>query len=233
MILMMKNKYKRVGVVVADDMEFKPLFDFFIKQGGRERLLFSRKCIDFTLNKTEFTAVFCGIGKVNAAALTAALISEGCDCIMNYGLSGGLKEGGIGGFVVPDRFVEHDFDLTPLGYKICEKPFQKYIYRADESVIKILLDLIPNALCGTAVCGDRFITKKEDVDFFVGQFDAVSCDMETAAIASVCDMTNTPFFCLRRISDGADENVQSYLDMNINSGDILFDNFYRIMNYIS
>ena len=227
------NKYKKIGIVVADNMEFEPLFEHFIKNGGRERAFFSRKAIDFRLNDTDFTAVFCGIGKVNAAALTSALISTGCDCIMNYGLSGGLQESAIGSFVAPDRFIEHDFDLTPLGYKICEKPFQEYIYYTDKEILKSILEAIPSAVTGTAVCGDKFITKKEDSDFFVSEFDAVSCDMETAAIASVCDMTKTPFYCLRRISDGADENVENYLDMNINSGDVLFDNFYHLMNSIS
>ena len=29
------------------------------------------------------------------------------------------------------EFLEHDFDLTGIGYKPCEKPSQKYIYDAE------------------------------------------------------------------------------------------------------
>ena len=227
------TKYNKVGIVVADDMEFKPLFEHFIKNGGKEGTVFSRKSIDFRLNDTDFTAVFCGIGKVNASALTSKLICDGCDCIMNYGLSGGLGESAIGKFVIPDRFVEHDFDLTPLGFKPCEKPFQEYIYDIDPQVLEIIKEALPDAAVGTAVCGDRFITKKEDCDFFIKEFSAISCDMETAAIASVCKMADVPFYCLRRVSDGADEDVQKYIDMNVNSGDVLFDNFYHLMYQIS
>ena len=39
------NKYKKIGIVVADNMEFEPLFEHFIKNGGREREFFSRKAI--------------------------------------------------------------------------------------------------------------------------------------------------------------------------------------------
>ena len=227
------KKYNKIGIVVADNMEFKPLFNYFLNKGGRETEIFSRKAICFQLDSTEFTAVFSGIGKVNASAITAKLICNGCDCIMNYGLSGGIGGSAIGKFVIPDRFIEHDFDLTPLGYQLCEKPFQKYIYDADKKIISDIKCLIPDAIVGTAVCGDKFITKKEDSDFFEKSFDAKTCDMETAAIASVCDMANVPFYCIRRVSDGADENVEKYIDMNINSGDILFDTFYRLMKSIS
>lgn len=225
--------YNKIGIVVADNMEFMPLFDYFINHGGVEHEVFSRKSISFKLNNTDFIAVFCGIGKVNAASITSKLICDGCDCIMNYGLSGGIGGSAIGKFVIPNRFVEHDFDLTPLGYKPCEKPFQKYIYDTPESVIDTISSVIDDAVIGTAVCGDKFITKKSDSDLFQKMFDAKTCDMETAAIASVCDMANIPFYCIRRVSDGADENVEKYIDMNVNSGDILFDTFYRLMNNIS
>ncbi len=227
------GNYKKIGVVVADDMEFKPLYEYFLKNGAKETTVFSRKTLTLKINNTECVAVFCGMGKVNAAALTAKLISDGCDAIMNYGLSGGLGDSCIGKFSIPSSFVEHDFDLTPLGYKMCEKPWQEYVYYADKKIIEEIKEILPDAVVGPAACGDKFITKKEDSDFLISTFDAKTCDMETAAIASVCDMTNTAFYCIRRVSDGADENVEAYRDMNINSGDVLFDNFYKLLDKIS
>ncbi|MCQ2455297.1 MAG: 5'-methylthioadenosine/S-adenosylhomocysteine nucleosidase [Clostridia bacterium] len=225
--------YKKIGIVVADEMEFKPLYEYFTKNGAEETLEFSRKTLRFKVNSTDCVAVFCGIGKVNAAAITAKLISDGCDCIMNYGLSGGIGNSTIGKFAIPDSFMEHDFDLTPLGYKLCEKPCQEYIYYTDDKIIEDIKKVLPQAVVGAAVCGDRFISKKEDADFFQNNYNAKTCDMETAAIASVCDMAKIPLYCIRRVSDGADENVEQYRDMNINSGDVLFDNFYRLLDSIS
>ncbi len=227
------SKYKKIGIVVADDMEFKPLNDYFIKQGAKVSKEFSRTTIKITVNNTDCIAVFCGMGKVNAAAITSKLICDGCDCIMNYGLSGGIGDSAIGRFVVPDSFVEHDFDLTPLGYKPCEKPWQEYVYYTDESILEEIKTVLPDAIVGLAACGDKFISNKKDSDFLLNTFNSKTCDMETAAIASVCDMADIPFYCIRRVSDGADENVEKYRDMNINSGDVLFDNFYKLLDLIS
>ncbi len=227
------SKFKKIGIVVADDMEYKPLYEHFIARGAVESKIFSRTALTFQMNSVECIAVFSGLGKVNAAALTARLISEGCDCIMNYGLSGGLGDSLIGKFGIPCAFFEHDFDLTALGYEPCAKPMQEFMYYIDKEIIDDILSVIPDAVVGVAACGDKFISKKEDVDFLVSNFDAKTCDMETAAIASVCDMAHIPLYCIRRVSDGADENVEAYIDMNVNSGDVLFDNFYRLLDYIS
>ena len=118
---------------------------------------------------------------------------------------------------MPEKFIEHDFDLTVFGYKPCEKPRQNYVYEADKGVIKKLISLGIANNGGTAVCGDRFISSSEDREFLIETFAAKSCDMETAAVASVCDMAGVPFVSLRRISDSADDSAtESYNDMNNN-----------------
>ena len=210
--------YKKIGIVVADSKEFEPLLDFALNSGGEKTEIFSKIAVCFKQNATEVVAVNCGIGKVNAASLAAKLISDGCDIILNYGLSGGIGDFPAGGFCVPTSFLEHDFDLTVLGYKPCEKPNQKYIYETDKDLLGVLKSLFENAVFGCAVCGDRFISSKKDSDFLKNTFGAVSCDMETGAIAAVCDMAGVPFASIRRVSDGADEEAaDSYSTMN-NSG---------------
>ena len=43
----------------------------------------------------------------------------------------------------------------------------------------------------------------------------MSCDMETAAIADICQSASVPFASLRKISDDAGESAaESYRDMN-------------------
>ena len=50
--------------------------------------------------------------------------------------------------------------------------------------------------------------------------------METAAIASVCDMAGIPFAALRRISDDAgDSATESYTEMN-SSGELYLPNIF-------
>ena len=58
------------------------------------------------------------------------------------------------------RFLEHDFDLSGIGYRLCEKPGQTYIYEADEQLNGMILSLLP-AATGTAVTGDCFVNDGE------------------------------------------------------------------------
>ncbi len=226
------KKYNKIGIVVADVMEYLPLEEYAVKNGGEKTTVFSKKAVAFKNNGVSVIAVNCLIGKVNAAFITAALIDLGCDLILNFGLSGGIGEASMGKFVIPNEFLEHDFDMTVLGYKTCEKPDQPdYVYYIDEEIFSVAKSVFPDAVSGTAVCGDKFITSKKDADFFQNEFNATTCDMETAAIASVCHFGDIPFCMLRRISDGAsEETVDDYRDMNENKGNILLDGFMKLLN---
>lgn len=218
----------KIGIVVADNDEYKTLQDYILKNAYEEYSYLGRVGYKFTLasenGSAEVISILCGIGKVNAAAAAAHLCDIGCDVVLNYGLSGGISGVRRGDLSLPDRFLEHDFDLTGIGYKPCEKPSQKYIYKADSNLLKLFLKLIPEIKCGTAVTGDRFICDEEQRNILKDTFGAASCDMETAAIAYVCEFSGVPFLALRRISDDAgDDALSSYREMNTSEETVLSD----------
>lgn len=225
----------KIGVIIADNEEYRPFAESAEKLSAKRCVCLSKEGCEFVLTKdgksANVKAILCGVGKVNAAAIAAALITEGCDVILNFGLSGGISGAVRGQTVIADRFLEHDFDLTPLGYKPCEKPGQKYIYTADEKLIAAFSSAISGIARGTAVCGDRFICSDADRLFFKDNFNAMSCDMETAAIASVCDMADVPFMALRRVSDDAgDDAGDAYREMNNSGETLLSDMFFAGLN---
>lgn len=229
-------KYK-IGIVVADSDEYKTLLDY-IKKGEYEEYSFLKRiahkfCVENENGSAEVISILCGIGKVNATAAAMHLIDIGCDFILNYGLSGGISGISRGEIMACDRFLEHDFDLTGIGYKPCEKPSQKYIYDADKCLVKLFCDKVINVKSGTAVSGDRFVCDAELRNSLRDNFDAMSCDMETAAIAYVCDFAETPFFALRRISDdaGADA-MDDYREMNTSDETVLSDYIVEFINKI-
>lgn len=223
-------KMLKVGIVVADNDEYAPFVDDIDALDKKEYNYFNRKAVEFYMGKTQVICVNCGIGKVNAATAAMHLIDVGCNCILNFGLSGGISRVCRGEIVLPNKFLEHDFDLTGIGYKPCEKPSQKYIYEADITLLKIANEAIGNCAGGTAVCGDRFICNAADRDFLRDTFDATSCDMETAAIASVCDMANIPYLSVRRVSDDAGEDAYSnYSKMNTGDGKTLSEVFIKLL----
>jgi len=221
------NEFK-IGIVVADDDEYKTLADFITSGEYEDYSFLGRTGHKFTLSsdsgKAQVVSLLCGIGKVNATAAAAHLVDIGCDVVLNYGLSGGISGVRRGELCLLNRFLEHDFDLTGIGYKLCEKPSQKYIYEASDALLNLFDKVLPNVKRGTAVTGDRFVCDEELRLSLKNNFDAMSCDMETAAIAYVCEFSDTPFFAIRRISDdaGADA-LESYREMNTSNETVLSD----------
>lgn len=227
----------KVGIVVADSDEYKTLADFIEKQQNEKYLFLGRLGHKFDLysqnGNVQVISILCGIGKVNAAAAATHLIDIGCDIILNYGLSGGISGVRRGELTVCDRFLEHDFDLTGIGYKPCEKPSQKYIYDADITLLNLFKKFMPEIKCGTAVTGDRFVCDEDLRIKLRDDFSAMSCDMETAAIAYVCEFAKIPFLALRRISDDAgSEAVESYREMNTSNETVLSDLIIEFCKYI-
>ncbi len=227
----------KIGIVVADIDEYKP-FEAEIEKGEFESYTFlKRKGHKFFVkkgeNRVEVISILCGIGKVNATAAAMHLVDIGCDIIMNYGLSGGISGVSRGKITAPDKFIEHDFDLTGIGYALCEKPLQEYIYYADKKLLETAKQVVGSLKFGTAVSGDHFICDSVVRDTLKENFGAMSCDMETAAIAYVCAFSDISFLALRRISDDAGEDaIDSYREMNAEDDTLLSDYLIKIIKEI-
>ena len=138
------KKELRVGLVIADDMEYIPMRSYVEKHGGRRQDMYGREGHVLSIQRDDrqirVESVLCGIGMVNAAAATAFLIGRDPgsrpDYVINSGLSGGISGIGRGELTLGTRFVEHDFDLRPLGRELGEKPGQEYVYEADRSLLE-------------------------------------------------------------------------------------------------
>lgn len=217
----------KIGIVIADECEYAPLrsmdltafkrADFYKREGHT---------FEFQKGKRKILVhtVLCGIGMTNAAAAATFLCLEGCDIIFNTGLSGGISGICRNELTVGSKYIEHDFDLTPLGYEPCQKPLQNYIYNADSELLKLFLEIYPKIKVGVAVSGDSFVSDNAKRDFLKNTFDAMSCDMESAAVAYVCENAGVKYLALRRISDDAgDDATTSYTDMNELKEAVLFD----------
>ena len=211
---------KNIGLVFADSMEYSPFLAYAKEKGGEEFTLRGNDAVTFLLGKADrrllITGVKCGIGKVNAASATSFLISDRkAEYILNAGLSGavsGLKREDM---VAAEAYVECDFDLTAIGYGLGVKPDgQEYILKSDEKLLSYALESkgIKKARGGT---GDIFLTDAERKRLYLDTFGIGAFDMETAAIASVCEKCGVPVLSVRKISDDADDcSVEDYREMN-------------------
>lgn len=205
----------RIGVVVAEEVELEPMAAWLSQYPCEEYQWFSHQGFQYDIDGANVLFAVSGVGKVNAAMAATDLVNRGCTVLLGFGMSGGISNVCRGDLVLVDRTAEHDFDLTVIGYQPLEKPAQQYIYVADERLNNLAHSVLPSLKCGMAVSGDSFICNDEKRDQLREQFSATSCDMETAAVASVAFMAGVPFGALRRISDDAgDDALTEHRAMN-------------------
>ncbi len=216
----------KLGLVIADDMEFAPVEQKSKLYNGETFNLCGDKAVKFeTVCGNIIVAVLCGTGKVNAAGATTALIcKERPDCIINLGLSGAIKGVYKNDIVICDKLLEHDFDLSPLGYEVGVKPQKTYIYEADKDLFERFTNKFSAIKPCTFVTGDMFVSSKEKKDYIIDKFGGGCCDMESAAVASVCYKMAVPFVSIRKLSDDADDNApDTYRESNNLKEDVLIN----------
>lgn len=156
----------------------------------------------------------CGEGKVNAAMSAQTMcIVYNPQVIVNTGVAGGLADGlKVGDVVVGTAAVEHDMDMSPLGF---EKGFvcgvDGIYMNCDEKIVESLLKSVEECgiSCqdGVVATGDQFIADNAKKEWLKTTFKAAACEMEGGAIGHVCVRNQIPFGILRAISDGGDDEA--------------------------
>ena len=167
------------------------------------------------LQGTDTVVVKCGIGKVNAA-MCVQLLKDRFDVthIINTGVAGALSpELDIGDIVISEEAVQHDFDLSPIGFRQAEiPPFGLIAFPADKAMQDIArkavqdTDLGISVLTGRICSGDQFIAGNAQKQSITSRFGGLCAEMEGAAIAQACFANDLPFVILRAISDRADDS---------------------------
>ncbi|WP_150268623.1 5'-methylthioadenosine/adenosylhomocysteine nucleosidase [Paenibacillus tepidiphilus] len=159
-----------------------------------------------------------GVGKVNAAVTTQILLDTfGVSRILFTGVAGALHPGlDIGDIVISASCIQHDMDVTPLGYARGVIPYQETsVFGADPGLVE-LAEAACRALgvryiTGIVLSGDQFIASGEAVARLREELDGACAEMEGAAVGQVCFMNSTPFVIIRSMSDKADGSAhQNY-----------------------
>ena len=202
----------KIGIIGAMDIEVNSL-----KEAANITKTTEITGMEFCEGKLDgknVVIVKCGMGKVNAGVCAQTLIKDfGCTKIINTGVAGSLNDMiDIGDIVVSTDAVQHDFNVTYLGFVKGEIPYTGlYAFRADEAMrtaaVKAVKESAPeiNVFEGRICSGDQFISEKEQRDTIISNFGGMCCEMEGAAIAQVCYLNNTPFVIIRAISDKPNE----------------------------
>lgn len=232
----MKNKLN-IGVIIADDNEYEAAAAVARKLGGEPCDFYRKSGYKLSLSDNsrscEITMVYSRVGKVNAAESAALMAVSGLDYILSAGLSGGISGVRLGQLCVGTKFIEHDFDLTPLGFEKAVKPSQEYIYSADPRLVRLFTENLPDISAGCAVTGDCFICDDALRREMLEKYSAATCDMESAAIASVCHNFGIGFTTLRKVSDDAGDDSAGLYNNSKNSIEAsLIESFFDALGHI-
>ena len=172
------------------------------------------------INGKEVVCCECGVGKVNAAMSTQIMIDlYHPDVIINSGIAGSLSgDIRIGDIVISDDCVQHDYDGTEMGdppgqiwfndEKRIDIPADKATADKLYEACKTLPDI--NVFRGRIASGDTFVAAHERRQGIADLFGALACEMEGAAMGTVCYRNDVPFAILRSISD--DFNNNDFMD---------------------
>ena len=121
----------------------------------------------------------------------------------------------IGDVVFAGSVVEHDMDITPLGYPmgyVCG--IDRVEMEADEKATALLMEEARHVYDGTVwqgliASGDQFIAGGEKMSRILQYFPkTMACEMEGAAIGHAAVLGQVPFVVLRAISDNGNDDAK-------------------------
>lgn len=204
--------YKRIGIIGAMEVEVEMLQEAMQSEGGCS--VTKHAGLNFyegSIKGHSCVVVMCGIGMVNSAACTQALIDIfDVDAIINAGVAGSLDaQMDIGNVLIATSAVNHLFDLTNLGYDMGVVPgFDSPRFPCSKTLREALVSAADEvgltSFVGRVASGDVFVCSDAEKERIVRTFGAGCCEMEGAAMAQVCANNGVDCAIVRAISDKAD-----------------------------
>ncbi len=207
----------RVGIIVAMERELSLLEALIHEQ--KEEMCGGRPILLGVIDGHEVVVMQSGIGKVSAATATQQMILKYAPTtIISSGVAGGIDESlRVMDMVVSQQCCYHDVwcgEPNEMG-QVQGLPAR---FNSDKELYQRATALSAEVrVMGGLICtGDQFITSREALAVIKDNFaDALAVDMESAAIAQVCHLYNTPFLSCRIISDTpskSEDHTQQYND---------------------
>ena len=211
------------AVVVAMPEEAEPFLDLATSRCAHPQSVGNASFHALELAGRPALLVRTGIGLVNAAsAVTAAIERFEPGAVVSAGSCGGLRaDVNVGDLVVGTEFRYTDADATAFGYAPGQVPGMPEAFTAAEDLVVAAHGLAApegRALWrGTMLSGGSFVTA-ENVGGTRQTFpDALSTDMETTALAQVCQGHGRKFLAVRSISDlcGPAAGQQFHMELDL------------------
>lgn len=165
-----------------------------------------------------------GVGKTLSAMLCQHLIDEYApERIIFTGVAGALREDlEIGDTVIAEDTMQHDIDVTALGFERGRIPYSPYrFFVCDPRLVEAAMAVggahgraqdRPHGSVhrGRILTGDQFIADAGRREELASAFDAIAVEMEGASVGLVAAVNATPFLLIRTISDHSDGSAVEF-----------------------
>ena len=193
----------RVAIVCAMDEEIRLLRE--VMENAKEEERAGIRVTSGRLCGHDIELLLGGIGKANAAATVQfAVCTFRPDFLLNIGLAGNCTGTlPLGGAVIADRLVYHDFKMEWAA----EAPPRKLFFTPDAELMRrvggVCAKLGVPCLQGTVATGDVFVQDEEVRNDIVARTGASAVEMEGAAFAHMAEKNGLPYVVIKIMSDNA------------------------------
>lgn len=224
----MKKVKQRIGIMGAMLEEIEALKE--VMSIHHETVSANRVYYEGELEGRDVVLVFSRWGKVAASSTVTTLITQfNITHLIFTGVSGSAKEHiKVGDIIVSSGLYQHDMNSEPLypAYEIpltetalfqpcphlvsaAEMAVQDFLTTVDTTILTQHNIEAPKSYKGVIASGDQFITNAHSHKDLQGPYNALTVEMEGAAVAQVCHEHDIPFVVIRTISDDANSNAPS------------------------
>lgn len=225
--------YQKIGIIGAMKEEIELFHDHMdqINESAKAGIVF----YDGLFHGQPVVLCKSGVGKVNAAVTSQILIdTHGVDAIIFTGVAGAVDpELQVGDIVISTDCLQHDVDVSALGFPRGTIPFEKTsLFVSDTRLRELAADASGELFSdrtkqGRVLSGDQFIANRETVHQLFTELGGACTEMEGAAVAQVCAMNEVPFVVIRSMSDKADGSAHvNFAEFTVQAS----ENSYRIVN---
>ena len=217
---------KKIGIIGAMEPEVAYLRQRLAVGTSAQTVAGGLCFLEGVIGGVSVVIVKSGIGKVNAALCAQRLVLQfGVTHIINTGIAGAVAHGlSVLDFVASTDAVYHDFDVTGFGYPPTVIPqMDCSVFVADKTMLAAAERAFAGGeadfgghklIVGRIASGDQFISDKTVKQRVIDICTPACVEMEGAAIAHACALTQTPFLILRCMSDMADDGGESAYEFN-------------------
>ena len=222
-IMEMTKKY--IGIIGAMDQEIKSLISDI--ENVSTKTICNTNYYIGTLNNKNIVVAKSGIGKVHAAmCATAMILNFDIDKLIHIGIAGSLDDDlNVNDLAIASSTIQYDVDQTffdmPLGFiqgiDLVNLPCSKSII---DDLKKCADSLNINYKVGVIATGDKFISDTDLKNKLITNFNAIACDMESAATNQVCYINHIDFCAIRCFSDGGEKvKTSDYFNAKVIASD--------------